>query len=1076
MALHLKVSNSLLDLTKQLCVDLKDQPASVFQPNYLITQTEGMNSWLKLQLASQLGIAANFRFLKPNELIQQVYRVLEGKFQQSLSPQNQCWLLYTILADEAFRERYKTVASYYSLDAADKDLKRLALAEKLSDLFDQYQMYRPEMIRSWNAGTKVGMEHEDWQQYLWMEARKRADGSLPDKTAIADYISTALSDPRKRGLLQEQMPLVQLAGMSVLTAFHLDIFHKIAEHIDLAFYMLNPAPEVYWFEDKHEKQVAILKKKGLFEPNEQSLGNALLTSWGKVIQNTFGLLFENDTLVNAYEPIALMEPREDSLLHKIQADLFNNRPDAEREALCLEDVEDGSLVISSCFTPVREVEALYNYLVHLIDNRQGNLSARDIVVMVTDMDTYAPYIKAIFNNAPHRFPYSLADENYSASDSIAAALLAVLSINAENFKAEQVMQLLDSGYLRKRFRFSNLPLIRKVVAAANFRFGIEGAAADDTIFVSWRYAMNRIMYGICMSGDEEYFLENDGLFPLDMLEGDDALEIIRFCHFMEVLIDTIEERNRPRTITGWVGHVENVLLNLVFDATEEEDEDYAVLMKQLEEYNILNTIISEPISYALFNYSIQQSISGMVKSGAFGGYGITFCSLIPMRSIPFRVVALLGMNFDKFPRKASQLMFNLIDKEKRKGDRNVKENDKHLFLETLLSAGDYLYISYLGQSVKDNTAIPPSALVDELIDYIQTALPGIKAGEKLITKHPLHGFSRKYQAEDSKLFTYLIESDRPLERAVVRKTDQFEFSEVQLDIMLNFLKNPIKGYYNKALSIYYNEEEVLLSDTELFDLDHLQTWGLKNQLLECYPEDIPQLRNKLVKTGGLPLKNMANVVLEDVNETVDPVRARFRALIGDVEERFIPVNLQIAVPIGGELQKELVEVTLVGTLNRVYKEKMVVLSWSSKETKYLLEAYIKYVAARACGYELDLYFISAANDKLYRSGTIDPLKAKKKLVELLTLYMAGHRMALTFHTDFNIKPAEIDTLTFDDFRSKVGKVADPHGYDCSDRYLLNKYNEGHFDLEMTLDRYKECARLLLLPLEELFADYYANPE
>lgn len=932
------------------------------------------------------------------------------------------------------------------------------------------------MIRTWNTGGKVGIENEDWQQYLWLKARERAEGSLPDKTIVADYIITSLKDPGKRAMLQEKMPFVQLAGMSVLTAFHMDLFYEIAEHINFAFYMLNPAPEVYWFEDKNEKQLAILKKKGFFEPDEQSTGNALLTSWGKVIQNTFGLMFEKDAVLNAYEPIVALQPHEDSLLHKIQADLFNNRPDAERESLCLGDLQDGSLVISSCFTPVREVEALYNYLVHLIDKRQESLSARNIVVMVTDMDTYAPYIKAIFDNAPYRFPYSLADENYTANDSIAGALLAIMSMNAENFKAEQVMQLLDSGYLRKRFGLNNLPLIRKVVNAANFRFGMEGNKADDSIFVSWKYAMQRIMYGICISGGEEYFLDDDSLFPLDTLEGAEALEITRFCHFMEVLIASIEERDQQRTITEWVGYVERVLLNLVFDATEEEDEDYALLIKQLEQYNMLNTVLSERVSYALFNHSFQNGVSGLVKSGSFANFGITFCSLIPMRSIPFRVVALLGMNFDKFPRKEPQLMFNLIEKEKRKGDRNVKENDKHLFLETLLSAGEYLYISYLGQSVKDNTAIPPSALVDELVDYIQAGLPAENVGNAIITKHPLHGFSKKYRSGDPKLFSYLNENEGPMEHTGVRKTDQFDFSEVQLDSLVSFLKNPIKGYYNKALSIYYNEEEVLLGDTEIFDLDYLQTWGLKNQLLQLYPEDIPLLRNTLVKTGGLPLKNMANVALEAVEEKVDPVRARFRELTGDVEERILPINLQIAVPVKGELQKKPVEITLVGTLNRVYKEKMVVLSWPSKETKYLLEAYIKYLAARACGHDLDLYFISAANDKLYQSGTIDPVKAKKKLAELLTLYMAGHRTALTFHTDFEIKPGDIQSLTFESFKTKVRNVTEPYGYECSDMYLLNKYNEGHFDLEMTLDLYRETANLLLLPLEELFSDYYANPE
>src|SRR5690606_1374019 len=110
------------------------------------------------------------------------------------------------------------------------------------------------------------------------------------------------------------------------------------------------------------------------------------------------------------------------------------------------------------------------------------------------------------------------------------------------------------------------------------------------------------------------------------------------------------------------------------------------------------------------------------SSSVFISNGITFCSLIPMRSIPFKIIGLLGMNHDNFPRKENRLSFNLITEKHQLGDRNIKDNDKHLFLETILSAKEYLFISYIGKSVANNTTLPASILVEELIDYIQSGV------------------------------------------------------------------------------------------------------------------------------------------------------------------------------------------------------------------------------------------------------------------------------------------------------------------------------------------------------------------
>lgn len=1066
MALRLQTSNSLAELANALCNDLQSTNIGVFQSNYLVTQTEGMNNWLKFYISTELGIAANNRFLKPNDIIQKVFQILGGKSIQTLSPENQCWLIYKLLAEDNFIKSYESVSSYYTADEPDKDLKRMALAEKVADLFDQYQIYRPDMITKWNQSANTGASAE-WQEYLWVKAKQISGDSMPDKTTLVNFIINELKNPAKQASLKEQIPVVHIFGLSVTTAFHIQLFHEIGKYIDISFYLQNPVSSVYWFEDKSEKTVSFMKKKGYLKADETSMGNSLLTSWGKVIQNTFWLLFQYEDFLNAYEEITYIEPAGHKLLQIIQKDIFDNKSNDERDAVSLEMLLDGSITINSCYTPAREVEALYNYLVHLIDQQKEQLSPRDIVVMVSDIDVYTPYIKAIFNNAPYYFPYTIADENYTSNDSISGALSSVLSINNLDFKAEDILQLLDSGYIRNRFRLTDVSILRKVIDQANIRFGLDGSSEDESIYVSWKYGLQRIIYGICMSGADEYAIADESLYPLDLIEGSAASEVVRFCHFIEVLIDSILERAELRTITEWSAYVEKVLNNLIFDPTAELDEDYSVLLKHLEKYNVFNDQLTEKVSYEVFSHTFLQSIISETRSGSFATGGITFCTLIPLRSIPFKVVSLLGLNFDKFPRKENSLSFNLMENDRRKGDRNVKENDKHLFLETLLSAHEYFYISYIGQSVKDNTPIPPSALVDELLDYIQTQCAlEISAQKVLLTKHTLHSFSEKYRKGSPVFYSYLEDIKvNSNEGAFKRKTPEpLILKTVTLDSLIGFFKNPYKGYHNKVLNIYYKEEDVLLSDTEMFEVDHLKKWVLKQDLLPLDESDLNALRIKLVKTGQLPLKNMADLVLLEIEAAVAPVRVLFNDCVADDVLRTYAIELEFNHP----------EIQLKGSINNIYGNKLVQTSWSSKDGKYLLEAYIKYLAARASGEPVELYFISSVKEKVFRSAVIEQSEAYSRLAGLLELYLEGHQKTLCYTPEFDIAPDDIAEMTLSNFSKKVDQKINNYMYPSNDPYMLNKYNEGFFEEESSLDDYKKHADLLLLPLPELFPEYYSK--
>ncbi len=1065
MSLQINGSNSLEQLAVQLSKELHSQQNHVFQPQYIVTQTQGMNNWLKIKIADNLGIVANCRFLKPNDLVNEIYYKLGSQNKQALSAGILQWVLFTLLSGKGFQDEFRKIANYYTND----DVKRMALAQKVADLFDQYQIYRPEMIREWNENVTRFDSNNGWQKYLWVKAKEILGESMPDKTVIGKYIIEALKQPEQQKKLKAQIPNIHVFGLSIITRYHVHIFYELASVVNVTFHLLNPTPAVYWFEDKSEKQLAHWRQKSkmkLSASDLQSAGNPLLTGWGRILQDTFSMFFESEEFLNQYIDVESPEPVAESLLGKIQNDIFHNSDSTGRNELSANDINDGSITINACYTTAREVEVLYNYLVHLVDQKPEALSARDIVVMVSDIDAYAPYIKAVFNSAKYKFPFTIADESFTISDNLFSALQSVLALDEDNFKTEEVLQLLDSNYIRKRFSISDLELIRKAVDKANIRFGIEGRKEDETIYVSWKNGIRRIMYGICISGEDEYMANGYATYPLDIAEGEDSFELIRFCHFAEVLISTIEERKHLRTLTEWGEYIEQVVDKLVYQAEDNSDEDYQALLRNLEKLYVLNDIVQDKISFDVFKHSFVNSFTYETRSNAFASGGITFCSLIPMRSIPFKVVALMGLNFDKFPRKETKVSFNMMEQEKRKGDRNVKENDKHLFLETILSAQQYLYISYIGRSSKDNTIMPPSVLIDELIDYIQSGVKDetMKVRETLVTTHPLHGFSHKYGLHDKRLYSYLGEAKTSHQPAEVSKTaaaELFTFDEVSIESFISFFKNPFKAYYNNVLRIRYEQDNVLLPENEVFELDGLQSWQVKQDLLFSDLNGLSTYRNKGVAMGNLPLKNMADWVLTNTEEAVRPVKDLVSDCIGEASEESVQIELDIKAT------------TLKGKLKRIYDGRLVFISFSKNESKYLLEAYIKHLIAIAAGHPLDLYYISSLKNRVYKMDESRRSKksALKTLQKLMNMYKLGHEDILMFYPDFNKRPADIAAMTYEKFKVMVNKYLETESCDA---YIKKEHSFGFFNQEGVFEQYIENSEEIFGEAKELFDAYYAK--
>lgn len=1067
MAFQLKASNSLEELARGLYLDMGQHKGDVFRPHYVVTQTDGMNNWLGTQLAEWQGIAAGIQYLKPNDLIFRIYFLLGGKAEATMSADNLSWLLYNLMGSQEFKQRFPQIAQYYQLEdeaaASESELdsarvKRLGLAKKVADLFDQYQIYRTDMIKQWNEGSARGKELEQWQFYLWEKAREKAALSaaktFADKNQISAFIEDALKDPQTEGYLQSKMPAVFIFGISLLTEFHLHIFDLLSDKIQIYFYLLNPAPSDYWFDDLSEKRLVFLRKLGQIDPAERPQGHPLLQSLGKIIKDTFGMLFKKDEILNAYEALPEILPEEDSLLHKLQVSIYENRtPDKAYPIFDLEDAMDGSLTVHACFSPLREVEHLYNFLVYLIDQKNEGLAPRDIVVMVSDIDHYAAYIRAVFDHAPFLFPYRIADEKFTEADSITSSLDSILQLEAASFTAENVLRLLDSSFIRKRRGLTRMDLFREVLDAAGIRFGIEGSYTDDSVYVSWRYGLQRIMYGICMATDEQVGEGPEGFYPLDIVEGSDSEQVIRFVAFAEDLIRMLEQRKTMRTLAGWSAFIKELLEQFILDEQQQGDEEFEHVASLLADYNSAAVLLEEQLSFAVFMGSFSERLVQSSRNGNFAAGGITFCSLIPMRSIPFKVVALLGLDYDKFPRKEQSLGFDLMEVHKRPGDRNVKANDKHLFLETILSARDYLYISYIGRSVKDNSDIPASGLVDELIDYIagQSNDPE-KVRKAIVAKHPLHHFSPVNQSEIPR-YLQLTRSAQPGAGSQDMSTQLVSpNTDLPLKEFIRFLQRPVKGYLNRVTGIYYEDSDDVLKDEEIFELNNLQRFTYRDELVDLHEEKAwEDYRDKGVKTGLLPLKNSSRLEMISLLEEVAPVRAMLDKETAGLTQREVFVSYKSAnLDISGKID--------------LYGDKLIVLSWSKNEFKKVLEGYIQCLMLMVSSVPVSFKVISRKNNQVFNADISKIENPGAVLDALIEIYNEGQQKILPFALGLklNKKP---------DFRNWYNVI---QGKDFNGNYsnpYIGKADElGVFDLAAFED-YKRLAEILEKPLMELFPGF-----
>lgn len=922
-----------LETLGELATTLLAQPQrDPLAPAKVVVPSQGMGRWLTLELAREHGIAMQLDVQLPASFIWDLARLVLGQLPEAsaFSPGPLGWRLYDWLCEPEHLAQAPRLAHY--LDGGD-ERRRLALASRVADVFDQYLLYRDDWLAAWERGERLGLgPDEDWQALLWQELTK--DGH-PHRARLLEDLLRRLYDPEPIAGLPERLLLF---GISSLPPHHLRVFDGLARHTELVICALNPCREA-WGEIRDIRELA---RQPELDPDEWYLdiGNPLLASMGKQGRDFFDSLFSLAS-EGAGQEIGLYSEDADlvdaSLLRALQNDILRlrtRRPE-ERLELC---EDDRSLELHIAHSPLREVEILHDQLLARFQADPG-LSPDQVVVLMPDIERYAPYIEAVFasrdgrgaprtgtpREAAPRIPYSLADRSLRAEIPLIEAFLGLLGLPESRFAAEEILAWLEQPAIARRagIEEEDLPLLRDWLREAGVRWGRDGehrarlGLPADAAF-TWRQGLDRLLLGFAappqLAGKEAPLLGD--CWPLDALEGGRAQLLGRLIGFVGQLAALADALQRPRPLADWADSLQQ-LIDSLFDEREAGDtllllsQACAALRDQAQAAGI-----ERPLKLAL----VRQQLTGALEQGG-GSAGfltgaVTFCTMVPMRSLPFRLVCLLGLDDGALPRRTPAAGFDLIAQHPRRGDRARRLDDRYLLLETLLSAREALYLSYVGRDPRDNAELPPSVLVSEILEAVdQTArISGAdgaavadRASRRIVVQHPLQPFSPG-NFEGGRRTGFAAPWFRAARRLAGAPAAPEPFARplpepdadwltIEPSLLLKCFGNPARFLLEQRLGLRLADAEEAIAADEPFDLEGPARRGLRQLALSAAEHGWDEASERAVAraAGWLPPGELGYALWGRLR---GPVRA-FAPRLFDARPKAAPQPLPVDVTLAG---------------------------------------------------------------------------------------------------------------------------------------------------------------------------------
>jgi len=1054
IALHSHRSELLADV---LTGWLREHPLAPLESEVVLVQSNGMAEWIKIALAQQQGVCAATRVELPSRFLWRTYRQVLGAHtvppDSPLDKLPMTWRLMALLPQCLHEPVFKPVAVFLRGDEPDRLLQ---LASRLADLFDQYQIYRSDWLQDWAAGRNVLRkaageealaEDQLWQAELWRRVLATLDETQRQATRPALHARALAHLQSGQPLARPVARRVSVFGMSHMPGQLLDMLAALAAHSQVMLAVPNPC-QYHWGDIidgrdwlRAERRRHAYKDRPLSEVRLEAMhlhAPALLAAWGRQGRDFIRQL---DAFDNVQAALALTQmqrldffedpPGEDGarLLVQLQRRIRDLEPSAS--PVQPRTAGDDSLVFKVAHSPVRELEVLHDQLLQWFHTPPGGqaLSPRDVVVMVPDIEAMAPAIRAVFGQykrSDARFiPFDIADLGAQAISPLIHAVEWLLALPQQRGRMSELVELIEVPALAARFGLSDtdLPTLVRWMAGSGIRWGLSaehraglglGVCGEDN---SALFGVQRMLMGYACGADP-VDVDAAGLTPYAEVGGLDAELAGSLSHLLQALIDWWQTCTQDARPAQWAERGRSLLVAM-FKARDDKDRSALVALDQaLTDWVRAcdEAGFDEAVPLTVARSAWLEALKTPRLEQRFRAGGVTFCTLMPMRAIPFKAVCLLGMNDGDYPRRSPRADFDLMGLPgmARPGDRSRRDDDRQLMLEALLSARQVLYVSWSGHSVRDNSEQPPSVLVSQLRDEIDL-LWGRGTAQALTTVHPLQPFGRAYFEAGSGLQTYAKEwfAAQPgpvLERSATELAPLLAANNqspvITLAQLTRFLRKPVGAFFRERLQVHLEDERSELQDEELFGLDGLDLYQLLDQELQRVPahlqaDDVPEHARRVVQhlrqAGALPLAGLGALEAQKLTHILQTQLAAAlheRASCADAAERLLvdvahpQVGLQDAL--GGLLAAEGGPMCL-----SLRASKLASISDKGKATVLpdkLIDLWLQSLAAAAMGQPLRCVVVG--RNAVLRLPAPEPGQARAQLLVLLDTWAEGMRWPL----------------------------------------------------------------------------------
>lgn len=1005
------IQSHRLETLRDLCLQwLASQPVGPMEEEVFLVQSNGIAQWLQMAMASRegqgWGIAFGVRMLLPARFQWQAYRaVLEADGSVAIpetSPYDKSRLRWRLLELIPTLLDVATFAPLRHFLGRDPDQrKRFQLAERLADLYDQYQVYRADWLQAWQRNENVLISPQGetlplspdqlWQAELWraIRANLAAEVRDSDRASIHDRFMQAAGRLTQDTLPADLPRRLVVFGVSALPQQTVDVLAKLAEGgMQVMFCMVNPCQH-YWGDlIEHRELLAAEYRRQKRSDGQPSVideadlhlhAQPLLAAWGKQGRDFLHLLDAHDDtsryarlLEESGIRIDLFEPRPShTLLGQLQQDILDLRPLAETRGHwpVIDAAKDDSLIFHVAHGPQRELEVLHDQLLAAFA-ADASLKPRDIIVMVPDVSSFAPYIHATFGQfepgTSRHIPYQVSDREQRRHEPLLLAVEQLLSLPTLRLRVSEVMALLDVPAIRARCGLdaADLPELQRWIEGANIRWGLDGSHRRSlelpaTELHTWRFGLERMLLGYAVGEADPDGEDWQDIVPFDEVTGLEAARLGPLIRFLDRLAEARAALTEARSAEAWARCFHELLSDLFRQTSNNEQRLLSLLTTALEDWleECRDAAFTEELPLTIAREAWLGRLDADRLSRRFGGGAVTFATLMPMRAIPFEHVCLLGMNEGDYPRQTTRPDFDLMAarEQYRPGDRSRREDDRYLFLEALLSARRRLYVSFSGRSIRDNSLQPPSVLVSQLRDHIAAgwrlaqASSADSAGRELLealtTEHPLQPFSRDYfetsydeevappqRIARSRRFTHASEWDTPEsplelhDDLAVTLSPFLPDDPISLRQLADFLVDPVRELFRQRLKVRFSNDDDVALDEEPFDFaPGLATWSEQDALLQpaarrleqipamATEEALAAISRQRQRAGHLPDGSFGEAVARDLTGNLNPALSEYRSALSSYPETLEPapdIALNVTITAAETI-------ALVDTLDRV---------------------------------------------------------------------------------------------------------------------------------------------------------------